>query len=35
MSRFEQDATQPGCVAALRIESLAEYPSLVPTARVG
>ena len=31
---FKQNVSQPCCVAALKIEGLAEYPSLVPTARV-
>jgi len=31
---FKQDVSQPRCVAALKVEGLAEYPGLVPTARV-
>jgi hypothetical protein len=31
---FKQDISQPGRVAALEVERLAEYPSLVAAARV-
>jgi hypothetical protein len=31
---FRQNLSQPRCVAALKVEGLAEYPSLVPTTRV-
>jgi hypothetical protein len=31
---FEQSVAQPRCIAPLKIESLAEYPGLMPTARV-
>lgn len=30
----KQQLSQPGCVAALKVEGLAEYPGLVPTAWV-
>ena len=31
---FKQNVSQPRCVAPLKVEGLAEYPGLVPTARV-
>ena len=31
---FKQNISQPSCVAALKVKGFAEYPSLVPAARV-
>jgi hypothetical protein len=31
---FKQNVSQPGCVAVLKVEGLAEYPGLVPASRV-
>ena len=31
---FKQNISQPRCVGALEVEGLAEYPSLVPAARM-
>jgi len=33
-SGFNQDISQPRCIASLKAQRLAKYPSLVPTARM-